>query len=169
MNNKMLTCMICSSVLALFFTMNINKCFAESNEELQSRVKLLEEENQKLKHRVKFSEAVVPRGTDANRTNRTIAVSIPENASNLKIEAFMKNEPWGGHHNPPKPNTDDLGSSHYMGCPLGTGECAISWSKVSAPLTTTLDNGRTQISAVFTNWAHRNDRTGKLQVTYQVD
>lgn len=169
MKTKLHASMICFSIFALFVAMPLDQCFSASKEDLQKRIKQLEEENEKLRPRVKFSETVVPRGTDRKRTNRSITVYVPENASNLKIEAFMKNEPWGGHHHPPKPNTDDLGSSHYMGCPLGTGECAISWSKVSAPTTTTLANGRIQISAVFTNWAHRNDRTGKLQVTYQVD
>ena len=109
------------------------------------------------------------RGTPANISRTTISVFIPENASNIKISVYMKNEPWGGHQNPPKPNTDDLGTSHYLECPTGSGECPIGWAKVGSTSSVSLPNGRTKISATFANWAHRNDRTGKLQVEYQLD
>ncbi|MBL4653736.1 MAG: hypothetical protein JKY53_12875 [Flavobacteriales bacterium] len=101
-------------------------------------------------------------------TQRSITVSYPEHASNVKISAYMKNEPWGGHTG--KPNTDDLGSTDYRPCGLGVGECSISWSKVSTTTTSSVDqNGYVTVRAIFYNWAHRNDRTGKLEVTYSLD
>ena len=71
----------------------------------------------------------------------------------------MRNEPWGGAQNPPKPNTDDRGSTAYVESPMGGGDSPIAWAKVSAPVTTSLPNGRTEVSAVFLNWVGRNDRT----------
>ena len=161
--------LIIYALLALFVITPTFDASTESKEDLKKRINQLEQENEKLRPRTKFTEKVIPRGTSQNWTWKTLTVYVPENASNIKIEAFMKNEPWGGAQNPPKPNTDDLGSSSYAPCPMGTGECAISWSKVSSPTTTSLSNGRVKIEARFANWAHRNDRTGKLQVTYQVD
>jgi hypothetical protein len=81
----------------------------------------------------------------------------------------MKNEPLGGSQNPPKANTDDMGSTNYIECPMGSGECPIGWSKVSVHTTKSLHNGRSEVKADFANWVGRNDRTGKLVVSYQVD
>ncbi len=152
---------------ALFFS---SSAYAmQTNEELKEALEEAQREIERLRPRTKLSEAVVTRGTPGNVTQRTIEVFIPDSASNINITAFMKNEAWGGHHTPPKADTDDLGSTSYKSCPMGSGECTISWSKVSTHTSTSLPNGRTKIRATFYNWAHRNDRTGKLQVTYQVD
>ncbi len=98
---------------------------------------------------------------------KTIAVELPQNAKIISVEAFMKNETWGGNHNPPKPNTDDLGSENYQECPMGSGECPIGWSKVSK-MKVHRGDGKLQIWADFANWAQRNDRTGHLKVTYEL-
>lgn len=159
---------IVSSVFlfALFFSLSPIG-YAENVDNLKAKIKALEAENERLKPRTKITEKVIPRSFPPGKSE-TLIVYIPENASNLQIKAFMKNEPWGGHQNPPKPNTDGLGSSHYHECPMGTGEC-LGWAKVSSPQQTSISNGRIKVQATFTNWAHRNDRTGKLQVTYQID
>lgn len=136
---------------------------------LKAEIEQLKKANQKLSQREKSTEIVVPRGNPQNIQVRTITVFIPENASNIQVKAYMKNEPWGGAQNPTKPETDDMGSTVYKECPMGSGECPISWSKVDGAMKTSLPNGRTQVSAKFYNWVGRNDRTGKLVVTYQVD
>lgn len=161
------TLQVAFAVAAFFFPFPASA--DETVDKLKAEVERLRKDNQRLARREKFSEVVVPRGNPQNIRVRTITVFVPENASNIQIKAYMKNEPWGGAQNPPKPNTDDMGPSVYKECPMGSGECPISWSKVSGATTTSLPNGRTQISADFYNWVGRNDRTGKLVVTYQVD
>jgi hypothetical protein len=119
--------------------------------------------------REKISEEVVYRGSPGDEHCATISVFIPENASNIQVKAYMKNEIWGGAHHPPKADTDDLGSIDYKECPMGGGDCPIAWSSVSGTTITSLPNGLTEVSAIFKNWAGRNDRTGKLLVTYQIE
>ena len=121
------------------------------------------------KQREVSSEEVVPRGSPENMTAREITVYVPENAYNIRVEAFMKNEPWGGSQHPPKPDTDDMKTTEYFECPMGSGECPIGWAKVGPATRASLPNGRTRITAVFWNWVGRNDRTAKLVATYEID
>ena len=118
------------------------------------------------------AEKVVPRsspgadGRPKDSAYRTVTVYVPLSANIQSIKAFMKNEPWGGAQSPAKPNTDDLGSIDYKECPIDRDECPISWSHVRD-----LKRGSSptaqSVSARFANWAHRNDRTAKLEVCYQ--
>lgn len=112
------------------------------------------------------SEEMVPRGNDANRQYKTLTVYIPTTAKNVKVTVQMRNEVWGGAQHPPKGDTDDLGTSHYIDCPQGSGDCPIAWSSVSKPAFKSLPNGMTEISAVFYNWAGRNDRWARLAVIF---
>lgn len=101
-------------------------------------------------------------------TRALVGVEVPANATIVSVQALMKNEPWGGLHRPPKANTDDLGSTDYRDCPMGRGDCSIAWADAQ-PYSDALDaTGRRLITTVFRNWAGRNDRTAKLQVTYTV-
>jgi hypothetical protein len=97
-----------------------------------------------------------------------LGVEIPSNATVVSVKGLMKNEPWGGSRRPPKANTDDLGTTDYKSCPMGNGDCPIAWSDVSAYADYTTNEGKRFITAAFRNWAGRNDRTGKLEVTYTV-
>ena len=158
------TCAAIAGVVLLTGTPSI--VLAQSTDDEIARLKA---EIERLRARTKKSDSVVVRGNPQRITTRVISVFIPENASNVQVRAFMKNEPWGGAQNPPKPNTDDLGSTNFQRCPTGNGECPIGWSRVSNISYTSLPNGRTRVSATFSNWAHRNDRTGRLEVKYQLD
>ena len=113
------------------------------------------------------SEGIVKRGSTANETTVPLVVFVPTSATIVSVRVFMKNEPWGGLQHPPKPDTDDMKTTDYFECPQGTDECPIGWSRVSTVTKTSLVNGMTQYRARFTNWVGRNDRTGKLQVTYR--
>lgn len=112
-----------------------------------------------------FSEKVVHR-SDPPGNCVTIEVTVPSGATVIAVRASMRNEPWGGITG--KPDTDDLGTTDYSSCGLGVGECNVKWSRVDAYLTASNADGSTTISAGFWNWAHRNDRTGKLEVDYTV-
>ena len=98
----------------------------------------------------------------------TLGVEIPVNATIVSVRGLMRNEPWGGSRKPPKQNTDDLGSVDFKPCPMGNGDCPIAWSNVSSHSDAIDANGRRFITAVFRNWAGRNDRTGMLEVTYRL-
>ena len=102
--------------------------------------------------------------TDGSRA--VLGVEVPGNATIFAVKGLMKNEPLGGARRPPKSNTDYLGSTDYRECPMGAGDCPIAWSDVSVYIDATSADGRRFISAAFRNWAGRNDRTGKLEVTY---
>lgn len=118
--------------------------------------------------KVAFSEKVVPRGNPQNVQRRNIQVHIPPYAEIVSIKGYMKNEPWGGAQNSPKPNTDDMRTTHYIECPMGYDQnCSIGWSRVDASTVETKSDGGKIISATFKNWVGRNDRTGKLEVTYK--
>lgn len=120
-----------------------------------------------VKPKVAFSEKVVPRGNPQNVTHRIIEVHIPPYSEIISIKGYMKNEPWGGAQNPTKPNTDDMGTTHYIECPMRENqECSIGWSKVDASTVETKSDGGQIIRASFKNWYARNDRTGKLEVIY---
>lgn len=110
------------------------------------------------KHKVKPSEG----------TAGILGVEIPRNATLVSVRGLMRNEPWGGSQHPPKAKTDGLGSIDYKPCPMGAGDCPIAWSDVSAYTDAVESDGRRFITAVFRNWAGRNDRTGKLEVTFTV-
>lgn len=106
--------------------------------------------------------------TPREGSTAVLGVQIPVNATIVQVRGLMRNEPWGGAQHPPKKNTDELGSVDYKTCPLGHGDCSIAWSDVSAYKDTTTADGKRVITAVFRNWAGRNDRTGTLEVTYSV-
>lgn len=118
--------------------------------------------------RERSSEAVVLRGGPQNITTAQIAVYIPGDASDVQVRAYMKNEIWGGRHVPPKPNTDDMGTTNFIECPMGNGDCPIAFSAVGLSSMESLPTGMTKVSATFSNWVGRNDRTGKLVVTYRI-
>lgn len=134
---------------------------------VESQVVSLDADGRDVAYNQVFSEVQIPRGSPQNVNHRTITVYLPENSTIINIQAFMRNEPWGGAQNPPKPNTDDMGTTYYIESPMGGGDSPIAWAKVGAPVVTSLPNGRTEVSAVFSNWVGRNDRTGKLLVSYQ--
>lgn len=113
------------------------------------------------------SEGIVKRGSPTNQTTVPLVVFVPTSATIISVRVFMKNEPWGGLQHPPKPDTDDMKTTEYFECPQGTDECPIGWARVSTVTKTSLVNGMTQYRASFTNWVGRNDRTGKLQVSYR--
>lgn len=158
---------LCISVLSVL-SVSAPGSAQDTMQTLQDEVTKLKAENQKLKSREKIAEVVIPRGSDQNRTMRELVVYVPENASNIQIKGYMKNEAWGGSHSPPKPNTDDMGTTHYIECPLGRGDCPIAWSSFGTPITTSTPTG-TKVSVNAWNWVGRNDRTAKLSVTYQID
>jgi len=110
------------------------------------------------RHKVKSTEG----------TRAVLGVEIPKNATLVQVRGLMHNEPWGGSQHPPKANTDDLGSIDNMSCPMGKGDCPIAWADVSAYIDALNPDGKRFITAVFRNWAGRNDRTGVLEVTYTV-
>ena len=118
--------------------------------------------------RERSSEAVVSRGGPQNISSTEITVYIPGDATDLQIKAYMKNEIWGGKHVPPKADTDDLGSIDYKECHMGSGDCPIAFSAVGPARTESMPTGMTKVSATFSNWAGRNDRTGKLVVSFHV-
>ena len=110
------------------------------------------------RHKVKPSEG--------NRA--MLGVEIPPNATLVGVRGLMRNEPWGGARHPPKAKTDDMGSIDFKPCPMGSGDCPIAYSDVSAYTDHVEPNGKRIITAVFRNWVGRNDRTGMLEVTYTV-
>jgi hypothetical protein len=95
-----------------------------------------------------------------------ISVNVPAGKTIIAVRGLMRNEIWGGAAKPPKPNTDGLGSIDFKPCPLGTGDCPIAWSQVSEYRTVLEANGTTTVFAEFRNWAGRNDRWAKLEVTF---
>ena len=153
---------------ALALTMPASGIAQETVESLQAKIEQLKAQNEKLQPREKIAEVVIPRGSDQNRTMRELVVYVPNNASNIQIKGYVKNEVWGGAQNPPKPNTDGLGSTHYIECPQGAGDCPIAWARMAAPISTSTPSG-TKVSMYAWNWAGRNDRTARLSVSYQVD
>lgn len=107
--------------------------------------------------------------TPGEGNTAVLGVEIPVNSALVGVRALMRNEPWGGSQKPPKPNTDDLGSTDYKECPMDNrAHCPIAWAYVSPYNDAVDEDGRRYVTAVFRNWAGRNDRTGKLEVTYTI-
>jgi hypothetical protein len=89
-----------------------------------------------------------------------INVSIPHNATILRKGAQMKNRRWDKGC-----CCADLGSSGWANCPIDSGECDISWSKVR-DYVETIEGDRKVCSARFYNWRSDNERTGKLTIHF---
>ncbi|PQA85464.1 hypothetical protein [Hyphococcus luteus] len=132
--------------------------FAQADEETEWKSSLSEDEirNAELDTAVRrsFTTGAISKSRNENN-HRTLVVQLPRGAEIIDIRAYMKNAPW--------PNNCDLGSVDFKRCPVGSGECPISWSKVR---NLRVSSSRI-VSANFHNWSDCNLRTGMLEVLWR--
>ena len=124
---------------------------------------------------VAYSEIVVPRtvptpsGQPTESAWKQLEVYIPAKCTITAIKGYMKNEPPGGAQIPIKAETDDMGTTDYVQCPMDTGECTIKFAAGRLLPTVSTVEGGMIIQAKFANYFYRNDRWAKLTVMYIKD